>query len=135
MKKSVLNELTTVCPFTEVFEDKDANGLYRRKIGHIRADFDGYRWHNTVWPYNKSLSTNAVANEIDRLYSDLIDKEAFSTLSAMTDFCNKHPQASVCDRDQTEYNFYYEGNLCLFWLRCITREKDYNLYLHAFIKN
>ena len=131
---SILTELKINCPFPEVFEDKVAkNGLpeYRRKIGHIRADYDDYRWWNSIWPLHKELSTPETANEIDKVYQRLTSKDAFSTLSEMSEFCHEHPQAAVCD---TEYNFYYEGEYCLFWIRCITRNKDYNLYIHAFTK-
>ena len=131
---SILHELKVECPFPEVFEDRvSQNGIfeYRRKIGHIRADYDDYRWWNTIWPLHKELSTPDISKEIDELYMRLISKDAFATLSEMTDFCHDHPQAAV---DRTEYNFYYEGEYCLFWIRCITRKKDYNLYINAFTK-
>lgn len=131
---SILHELKVECPFPEVFEDRvSQNGIfeYRRKIGHIRADYDDYRWWNTIWPLHKELSTPEISKEIDELYMRLISKDAFATLSEMTDFCRDHPQAAV---DRTEYNFYYEGEYCLFWIRCITRKKDYNLYINAFTK-
>ena len=127
---SILHELKVECPFPEVFEDRvSQNGIfeYRRKIGHIRADYDDYRWWNTIWPLHKELSTPEISKEIDELYMRLISKDAFATLSEMTDFCHDHPQAAV---DRTEYNFYYEGEYCLFWIRCITRKKDYNLYIN-----
>ena len=131
---SILHELKVECPFPEIFEDRvSQNGIfeYRRKIGHIRADYDDYRWWNTIWPLHKELSTPETSKEIDELYMRLISKDAFATLSEMTDFCHNHPQAAV---DRTEYNFYYEGEYCLFWIRCITRKKDYNLYINAFTK-
>ena len=131
---SILHEMKVECPFPEVFEDRvSQNGIfeYRRKIGHIRADYDDYRWWNTIWPLHKELSTPEISKEIDELYMRLISKDAFATLSEMTDFCHDHPQAAV---DRTEYNFYYEGEYCLFWIRCITRKKDYNLYINAFTK-
>ena len=131
---SILHELKVECPFPEIFEDRvSQNGIfeYRRKIGHIRADYDDYRWWNTIWPLHKELSTPEISKEIDELYMRLISKDAFATLSEMTDFCHDHPQAAV---DRTEYNFYYEGEYCLFWIRCITRKKDYNLYINAFTK-
>ena len=131
---SILHELKVECPFPEVFEDKVLNNRipeYRRKIGHIRADYDDYRWWNTIWPLHKELSTPEISREIDDVYTRLISKDAFATLSEMIDFCHDHPQAAV---DRTEYNFYYEGEYCLFWIRCITRKKDYNLYIHAFTK-
>jgi len=131
---SILSELKIECPFPEVFEDKVLiNGLpeYCRKIGHIRADHDGYRWWSSIWPLHKELSTPETSKEIDDVYTRLTSKDAFATLSEMTDFCHDHPQAAV---DRTEFNFYYEGEYCLFWIRCITRNKDYNLYVHAFTK-
>ena len=131
---SILHELKVECPFPEIFEDRvSQNGIseYRRKIGHIRADYDDYRWWSTIWPLHKELSTPETSKEIDELYQQLTSKDAFATLSEMTDFCHDHPQAAV---DRTEYNFYYEGEYCLFWIRCIIRKKDYNLYIHAFTK-
>ena len=131
---SILSKLKVDCPFPEVFEDRvSQNGIfeYRRKIGHIRADYDDYRWWNSIWPLHKKLSTPEISKEIDELYMRLISKDAFATLSEMTDFCHDHPQAAV---DRTEYNFYYEGEYCLFWIRCITRKRDYNLYINAFTK-
>ena len=52
-KQKILEQLKTECPFPEVFQDTErAEGSFvdvpRRKIGHIRADHDGYRWWNTV---------------------------------------------------------------------------------------
>ena len=33
-----------------------------------------------------------------------------------------------------EFSFYYVGELCVFWIRLITRKGDYNMYLNAYIK-
>ena len=134
---SILEELKTECSFLDVFEDSEKeNGvlIYRRKIGHIRADYDGYRWWNSVWSCHNELCTPEISKEIDEVYERLIAKDAFSTLSVMRSFCYSNPQATVNDRNDTEYNFYYDGKQCLFWIRCITRSGDYNLYVHAFIK-
>lgn len=39
------------------------------------------------------------------------------------------------DREfRQEYNFYLTGKTCDFWIRLITRARDYNLYLNAFTK-
>ena len=132
--KSILNELKTKCSFPEVFEDVEGN-TYRRKIGHIRADYDGYRWWNTIWPCHKEFSTPDISAEIDEIYSRLISKNAFSSLTALSEFCKKHPEAVVSADQKDEYNFYFEGKYCLFWIQCITRRGDYNIYLHAFRKN
>lgn len=52
MKDNILSQLLIKCPFPEVFEDTETiEGCSfpepRRKIGHIRADYDGWRWYNT----------------------------------------------------------------------------------------
>jgi len=49
MQGNILERLKTECPFPKVFEDLEyAEHAFgktpRRKIGHIRADYDGYRW-------------------------------------------------------------------------------------------
>ena len=135
---SILSELKTVCPFPEVFEEvENPDGLsprYRRKIGHIRADYDGYRWWNTSWPMHKELETPDICREIDRVYDALTAKDAFADYFALRRFCGNHPESRVNPGSEDEYNFYFEGELCFFWLRCITRRGDYNLYLHAFVK-
>lgn len=134
---SILFELQMDCPFAGVFEDTETiNGCtaFRRKIGHIRADYDGYQWWNSVWPCHDELCTPEIAKEIDTVYEQLLSKDAFHTLRAMKEFCYTHPKAAENEQSQDVYNFYYTGESCYFWIRCITRSGDYNLYLHAFTK-
>ena len=45
----ILSQLQATCPFPEVFADTEpipnSSFLeYRMRIGHLRADYDGYRW-------------------------------------------------------------------------------------------
>lgn len=136
-KGSILPELQIECPFSSIFKDVETingNSVFRRKIGHIRADYDGFRWWNTVWHCNDNLCTPEIAKEIDTVYERLLSKDAFFTLRAMQEFCYKRLGAAVNERTRDEYNFYYTGKYCYFWIRCITRSGDYNLYLHAFTK-
>lgn len=134
-QKSILSELKTECFFQEVLDDLDAKtGYPKRKIGHMRADYDGFRWWNKPFPCNNDICTAEMAHEIDRVYARLISDDAFYNLAAMKRFCNAHSDAADRSNCQDEYNFYFEGEYCLFWIRCITRSKDYNLYLHAFTK-
>lgn len=130
----ILDELKTQCSFPEVFGEKDKFGSYPRKIGHIRADYDGYRWHNTIWSCHNELCTPDIAVEIDKVYERLVAKNAFSDFEAMLTYCRNHPEAKVSEHSRDEYNFYYEGTLCLFWIRCIPHRGDYHIYLHAFNK-
>lgn len=104
------------------------------KIGHIRADYS-HHWWNTVWPCHNELATDEVKREIDEVYADLTAKDALVDLNALTRFCKSHPEACADPQFGQEYNFYLEGKTCNFWLRLITRPRDYNLYLNAFAKN
>lgn len=135
----ILGRLKTVCPFPEVFEDVDdadgpGKGTPRRKICHIRADYDDYRWWNTVQDANWDLGSPKIANEIDQTYDELTASDALHDLNALRQFCWCHPEAKVGAGLADEFNFYLEGKTCDFWVRLITRDKDYNMYLHAYAK-
>ena len=136
---NIINALKVNCSFPEVFEEIENPGelspQYRRKIVHLRADYDGRKWWNTVWPMHDELATPEIRREIDTVYAALTQKDAFTDLAALKSFCHSHPQARVNESADDEFNFYMEGELCLYWLRFITRSKDYNLYLHAFLKS
>ena len=134
----ILTKLKAECPFAEVFADteKTEHGILaypKTKIGHIRADHDGWRWWNTIWPCHDDLATLEMKREIDATYEDLTAEDALCDLPTLTRFCQSHPEARVGTSD-TEYNFYLEGELCNYWLRLITRRRDNNLYLSAYVK-
>lgn len=138
MTASILTKLESRCSFLEPFSvsERSENGIGfypSGKIGHIRADHDGWRWWNTIWPCHDELATPEMKREIDAVYEALTAKDAFCDLTALTRFCESHPEARVGDSG-TEYNFYLEGLLCDYWLRLITRRRDYNMYLNAYVK-
>ena len=140
MEDNILARLKMACPFPEVFQDMKHtddtfNAVLRRKIGHIRADYDGYRWWNTVWPCHNALATPDVTAEIDRTYGALTAKDALADLDTLCRFCHAHPVACVDREFRQEYNFYLVGEHCDFWVRLITRQGDYNMYLNAYAKN
>ena len=139
MKDNVLKRLKTECFFPQVFEDwewpeNSWDRIPRKKIGHIRADYCG-RWWSTVWPCHPELATKEISAEIDRVYEALTAKNALKDLSTLTEFCKAHPEACADRQFRSEYNFFLEGEHCNFWIRLITRKRDYNLYLNAFVKN
>lgn len=138
MTASILTKLESRCSFPETFSGSERNkngiGFYpHSKIGHIRADYDGWRWWNTIWLCHDELATPEMKREIDAVYEALTAKDAFCDLAALTRFCESHPEACVGEQ-RTEYNFYLEGKLCDYWLRLITRRRDYNIYLNAYMK-
>ena len=139
MNGNILLQLKRECPFPEVFQDVEtcegsAFPVPHRKIGHIRADYDGLRWYNTVWHCHREFETSEIVREIDRTYAALTSGDALADLAALKRFCEAHPEACIDQQYRQEYDFFLEGETCVFWLRLITREKDYNLYLHAFTK-
>lgn len=137
--KGILGRLTVTCPFPEVYEDlgmTDApgKGAPRRKVGHIRADYDGHRWWSTVWGAHADLATAEIKAEIDSTYDALTAKDALADLDALRRFCWSHPEAQHSPEVDDEFNFYLVGKTCDFWVRLILREKDYNMYLSAYAK-
>ena len=137
--RDILCELQVTCGFSQVLESMETispatSPRYRYKIGHLRADYDGYRWWNTWWPDHANLSSRARSQEINLVYESLTGSDAFSSLNKLRQFCDAHPEARVHAQAPDEYNFYYEGLLCWYWIRAIIRRGDYNLYIHAFAR-
>lgn len=136
----IVEHLKTECPFEEVFKEVEENSppyapRYRKKIGHLRADHDGWRWWNTWWPCHQEMLTRERAAEIDAVYDALIAKNCFSGLNALRGFCDANAAESAHPGDgEGEHDFYYEGEHCNYWLRLITRKGDYNMYLHVFVR-
>lgn len=139
-EQNIMEQLKTECSFPAVFQDTEraadsVSDVPRRKIGHIRADHDGHRWWNSVWPCHHELATPEITAEIDRVYNALTASDALADFETLVHFCERHPEACVHPTEDQEYNFYLEGVRCNFWVRLITRWRDYNLYLHAFVKD
>ena len=140
MNGNILTLLRTGCPFLEVFQDMEelegtVSKVPRLKVGHIRADYNGRRWWNTAWPCHPALATEDVKKEIDEIYVALTAKDALSDLDTLRQFCWSHPEACADREFQQEYHFYLEGTHCNFWIRLITRMRDYNIYLNAYAKS
>ncbi len=136
---NILTKLTVPCLFPEVFEDTESaenriTRVPRMKIVHIRADHDGYRWWNTVWPSHRELATPEMTREIDATFAALTAADALADLRALTAFCMSHMDARVSSERKDEFNFYLRGERCDYWLRLITRKDDYNMYLTAYAR-
>ena len=117
--------LTPVCNFGDNLKDTET------KIGYIRADHDGYRWWTTYFPCHEELKTEDIRNEINGVCGELIEN-MFLNLGAIKEFCHRRTEAKT---SEDIYDFYIESELCNYWVRFITRKKDYNMYLHAYIKS
>lgn len=136
---NILSLLRTDCFFPKTIgETEQRDGYFlpvlKNKIGHIRADHNGYRWWSTPWPLHLELEKKEIRMEIDAVFAALTDEDALRDLEALRDFCELHPEACAGTELRDEYDFFFEGEYCNFWIRCITRENDYNMYLNAFVK-
>ena len=139
MGRSILDRLLVECPFQETLDDTElVDGcsfpVPKLKIGHLRADHDGWRWHNTVWPCHSSLATPAICKEIDHVYDKLTASNALKDLPSLRRFCNSHMEACIAKESHDEFSFFHVGKYCDFWIKLITRKGDYNLYLNAYAK-
>lgn len=108
--------------------------IYTGTPSSIRADYDGWRWYNTVWPCHRALATQKVCKEIDHIYDALTAPNALKDLTTLRKFCGEHTDACIAKENKDEFSFYYVGKLCVFWIRLVTRKGDYSMYLNAYIK-
>ena len=67
-------------------------------------------------------------------YDALTAKDALANLDTLRRFCWSQPEAQFSPEVDDDFNFYLTGETCDFWVRLITREKDYNMYLNAYAK-
>lgn len=134
-------ELKNNCDFDYVWEALETHKgsltpQPTSKVGHIRADHDGYRWWSNYFAYNDNLKTTDIKNEINEIGSYIID-DLFSGKDGrqkLFDFCFSHPDA-LLKGTTDEYDFFINGDFANYWLRAITRIGDYNLYIHVFAKS
>ena len=76
--------------------------------------------------------TQALAQKVDQFMDALLETEEFRSLGQMKRMCRACAEPTS---DPTEFNLYGETASFYIWIRAITREKDYNLYVHFYLKN
>ena len=116
------------CPYPELLNDKE------RQIGYIRGDHDGYRWWTTWWPSHLEFLTDGCKTELNGVLNHLIAHDFPNGVPDIVAFTNHYPQAAIGDPGWGEYSFFVDGRECGYWVRLITRYRDYNLYLYGFTK-
>ena len=132
--------LVSTCGFKEVFDQPrravwgHPNGFPISELCYVRADHNGYRWHNTWTNCQDKPDDPALLRELDGFYNSLIELPEFKNLSALRKACRCYAEQPVED-DPNTYNLFAETPHFHVWLRLITRERDYNLYGHFFYKN
>lgn len=128
--RNFVSNLSRYCTFLGAWDKKGERGFPASEMGYTRSDYDSRnrKWWTTPHSVNKDLQTPARAKEIDEI-TDAMQK-AFPDLNSLGDFCVLF--AEDLRRDE-EYNLYYRGRCANYWIRCIIRNRDYNLYVHSII--
>lgn len=132
------SRLLPTCSFTQIY-----NGPKKKLplssleypvslVTYSRFDYDGYKWWTTWFPGQEEKASPEVLPEIDAFMDALFALLEFKDLRSMRRACKLYAEPTA---EQTEYNLYSETEHCYIWLRLITREKDYNLYVYFYDKN
>ena len=100
-------------------------------VGYFRADYDGYKWWHTWWESHGDLKTPEVKAEINQIGTEVIYRMFPGGLFMVEDYCVRAKAESI---GQDEYNMYYCGERCNYWIRFIIRFRDYNIYLKCYAK-
>lgn len=101
-------------------------------IAYSRSDYDGYQWWTTWFHGQEERALPEVAYEMDAFMDALFALPEFKTLRSMKRTCKLYAEPTA---EQTEYNLYSETEHLYIWLRLITRERDYNLYVYFYDRN
>ena len=101
-------------------------------IAYSRSDYDGYQWWTTWFHGQEEKALPEVAYEMDAFMDALFALPELKTLRSMKRTCKLYAEPTA---EQTEYNLYSETEHLYIWLRLITRERDYNLYVYFYDRN
>ena len=124
------------CNFQRVFSGSKKtlplNSVLYPAIAYSRSDYDGYQWWTTWFHGQEEKALPEVAYEMDAFMDALFALPEFKTLRSMKRTCKLYAEPTA---EQTEYNLYSETEHLYIWLRLITRERDYNLYVYFYDRN
>ena len=104
-------------------------------IGHLRADFgtEGNKFWSSWEDHAPEIKTQAFKDEFDGIINSLRENGILKNLYTMSVYCyDHHKEAKLNDGRDNEYGFKIKTDNHIYYLRCITRRKDYNLYCYAY---
>jgi len=101
------------------------------EVVYSRSDYDGRKWWTTWHKMQEAPAPTVKAQEIDYITDSLFELPEFLNLRALRRTCALYAEPTG---EPTEFNLYGESPSFYLWLRLITREKDYNLYVHFYDK-
>lgn len=101
-------------------------------VAYSRSDYDGRKWWTNWFTDETARSEKELAKEIDLFQNALLDLPEFQTLWDMKHMCKSYAQRTS---DKTEFHLYSQTEHFNIWLRMVTREKDYNLYVYYYLRD
>lgn len=129
--------LTPFCTFDCIFEGPKMLfplSLVEHPVSEVaysRSDYDGQKWWRTWFHSGGDKVGPLLSQEINQFSDALLDMPEFESLDTMRRMCRSCAQPTS---DPTDFNLYSETEHFYIWLRLVTRERDYNLYVHFYLK-
>ena len=126
--------LKPLCSFDQIYlntsEDLLGHKSPRTELAYSRSDYDGHKWWTNWFTAREELKTPERIEEIDQFMESLFALPEMSSLEAMRQMCRIYAEPTS---ERTEFNLYCDTNRFHVWLRLVTRQRDYNLYVHFYV--
>ena len=130
--------LLPTCSFTQIY-----NGPKKKLplssleypvslVAYSRSDYDGRQWWTNWFGRSEDKPAKELSQEIDAFQNALMKLTEFQTLRDMRRMCGLFAARTS---EKTEFHLYSETDNFYVWLHLITRERDYNLYVHYYLKD
>ena len=101
-------------------------------VAYSRSDYDGRQWWRNWFGRPEDKPSEELSQEIDAFQNALMKLPEFQTLRDMRRMCGLFAARTS---EKTEFHLYSETDNFYVWLHLITRERDYNLYVHYYLKD
>lgn len=129
--------LTPTCTFSHIFtgpQKKFPLSIVDHPVSEVaysRSDHDGHRWWTTWFDRPEERPTRALREEIDAFQTPLLQLPEFQNLRTLRRMYHLYAEPTS---EPTEFDLYSQTEHFYIWLRMIIRERDYNLYVHFYLK-
>lgn len=130
--------LVPICAFEQIFNGPKKlfplNSLEYpvSEVAYSRSDYDGRKWWRTWFHSGEEKIKPPFSTEIDQFSDALLEMPEFESLDAMRRMCRSCAQPTG---SPTDFNLFSETEHFYIWLQLVTRESDYNLYVHFYMKS
>ena len=126
--------IKSICPFDQIYletsEDQLGHKSPKTELAYSRSDYDGHRWWTNWFTAREELKTPERVKEIDRFMESLFALPEMASLETMRQMCRFYAEPTA---EPTEFNLYCDTDHFHVWLRLVTRQRDYNLYVHFYV--